>query len=74
MGFEKTLQFVRQYFQAIMLLPVCSSAELLTPQLALIVPIFALLPPLLSLKQRYLIRLNYLNQTPPTSSQVNQHQ
>ena len=73
MGFEKKLQFVRQYFQAITLPPVCSLAELLTPQLALTVPIFSLLP-LLSLKQQYLIRLNYLNQTQPTSSQVNQHQ
>ena len=59
MGFEKKLQFVRQYFQAIALLLVCSSVELLTLQLALTVPIFFPLPPLLSLKQQYLIRLNY---------------
>ena len=57
--FEKKLQFVRQYFQAIALLLVCSSVELLTLQLALTVPIFFPLPPLLSLKQQYLIRLNY---------------
>ena len=59
MDFEMKLQFVRQYFQAIALLLVCSSVELLTLQLALTAPIFFPLPPLLSLKQQYLIRLNY---------------